>query len=145
MAGRRSRGRMGEAGLRGEHGQHEQGGTTDRQRSSLRTHAKRRPRGGVRSRTLPARARLLKGGRRNRDLRDYLRIFGLTLSVMQERASLYRVAYELAEDAAAENVRHLEVRYSPALHRRRRLSYVDIVDPVITGLADAGRVHGLST
>ena len=97
------------------------------------------------TRTLPALTRLLKAGRRTRNLRDYLRIFDLTLSVMQERASLYRVAYELAEDAAAENVRHLEVRYSPALHRRRRLSYVDIVDPVITGLADAGRVHGLST
>src|SRR5207247_7326706 len=99
---------------------------------------------------LPARqlgklTRILQAGKRTRSLADYLRIFDYTLSVMQEKDALYRVAFELAEDAAAENVRHLEVRYSPALHRRRRLSYVDIVDPVITGLADAGSVHALST
>jgi adenosine deaminase len=102
---------------------------------------------GVRlpTRKLPALTRLLQAGRRTRSLRDYLKIFDLTLKVLQEKQALYRVAYELTEDAAAENVRHLEVRYSPVLHRRRKLSYEDIVDPVIAGLADAGRVHGLST
>lgn len=89
--------------------------------------------------------RLLKAGRATRSLSDYLRIFDLTLSVLQEREALYRVAYELAEDAATENVRHLEVRYSPILHRRRHLAWEDIVDPVIAGLADAGRKHNLST
>lgn len=89
--------------------------------------------------------RLLTAGKRTRSLGDYLRIFDLTLSVMQERDALYRVAYELAEDAAAENVRHLEVRYSPILHRKRRLSWEDIIEPVISGLADAGRQHHMST
>ena len=97
------------------------------------------------TRNLPELTRRLQAGRRTRSLRDYLKIFDLTLSVLQEREALYRVARELAEDAAAENVRHLEVRYSPVLHRRRRLSYPDIVDPVIAGLADAGRRHNLST
>jgi adenosine deaminase len=89
--------------------------------------------------------RLLTAGKRTRSLGDYLRIFDLTLSVMQEREALYRVAYELAEDAAAENVRHLEVRYSPILHRKRRLSWPDIIEPVIAGLADAGRKHSMTT
>ena len=89
--------------------------------------------------------RLLTAGKRTRSLGDYLRIFDLTLSVMQERDALYRVAYELAEDAAAENIRHLEVRYSPILHRKRRLSWPDIIEPVIAGLADAGRKHNMST
>ncbi|MBI1799342.1 MAG: adenosine deaminase, partial [Candidatus Eisenbacteria bacterium] len=97
------------------------------------------------TRKLPQLTRLLEAGRRTRNLADYLKIFDITLSVMQEREALYRVAYELAEDAAAENIRHLEVRYSPILHRKRKLSFEDIVDPVIAGLADAGRRLNLST
>jgi len=88
---------------------------------------------------------LLQAGRRTRNLGDYLKIFDYTLSVMQEKEALFRVAYELAEDAAAENVRHLEVRFSPILHRRKRLPFEDIVDPVIDGLAEAGRKYNLST
>ena len=102
---------------------------------------------GVRlpERRLPQLTRLLQAGRRTRSLGDYLKIFDLTLSVLQEKHALHRVAYELAEDAAAENVRHLEVRYSPVLHRQRKLAYDDIVEPVIAGLAAAGARHGLST
>jgi adenosine deaminase len=97
------------------------------------------------TRKLSELTRLLTAGKRTRSLGDYLRIFDITLSVMQERDALYRVAYELAEDAAAENVRHLEVRYSPILHRTRKLSWADIIEPVIEGLADAGRQHNMST
>jgi adenosine deaminase len=102
---------------------------------------------GVRlpTRKLPELTRLLQAGRRTRSLADYLKIFDLTLRVLQEKQALYRVAYELAEDAAAENVLHLEVRYSPVLHRERRLAYEDIVEPVIAGLAAAGARHGIST
>jgi len=89
--------------------------------------------------------RLLQAGKRTRNLGDYLRIFDLTLSVMQQKEALYRTAYELVEDCAAENVRHLEVRYSPILHRKKRLSFEDIVDPVIAGLRDAGVKYDLST
>jgi adenosine deaminase len=89
--------------------------------------------------------RLLQAGKRTRDLGDYLQIFDYTLSVMQEKEALYRVAFELVEDAALENVRHLEVRYSPLLHRKRRLKFEDIVDPVIAGLRDAGERHRMTT
>ncbi len=89
--------------------------------------------------------RLMQAGRRTRNLGDYLKIFDITLSVMQEKDALYRIAYELVEDCAAESVRHLEVRYSPILHRKKRLSFEDIVDPVIAGLRDAGAKHDVST
>jgi len=89
--------------------------------------------------------RLLRAGKRTRNLGDYLRIFDLTLAVMQRKEALYRIAFELVEDCAAENVRHLEVRYSPILHRRKRLGWEDIVDPVIAGLRDAGARHDVST
>ncbi len=97
------------------------------------------------TRRLPELTRILQAGKRTRNLGDYLKIFDYTLSVMQERDALYRVAYELAEDAAAENVRHLEVRYSPILHQKKRLKFETIVDAVIEGLADSGRKHKLST
>jgi len=94
---------------------------------------------------LPRLTKMLRAGARTRSLGDYLKIFDITLSVLQEKEALYRVAFELVEDAAAENVRHLEVRYSPILHRKRRLSLEEIVDPVIAGLADAGRRFGTTT
>src|SRR5262245_42271688 len=73
------------------------------------------------TRNLAELTRLLQAGKRTRNLGDYLEIFDLTLSVLQERDALTRVAYELVEDAAAENVRHLEVRFSPILHRKQKL------------------------
>jgi len=94
---------------------------------------------------LPKLTRLMQAGKRTRNLGDYLRIFDLTLAVMQQKEALYRTAYELVEDCAAENVRHLEVRYSPILHRKKRLPFEDIVDPVIAGLRDAGAKHDMST
>ena len=102
---------------------------------------------GVRlpTRKLPALTRLLQAGKRTRNLGDYLKIFDLTLSVLQEKAALQRIAYELAEDAAGENVKHLEVRFAPVLHRQRGLAYHDIVDPVVAGLAAAGAKYGLTT
>ena len=97
------------------------------------------------SRNLAKLTELLEAGPRTRSLADYLKIFDLTLSVLQHRDALYRVASELVEDAAVENVRHLEVRYSPILHQQRKLSFEDIVDPVIQGLADAGRRLNVTT
>ena len=87
----------------------------------------------------------MQAGKRTRNLGDYLKIFDLTLSVLQQKEALYRTAYELVEDCAEENVRHLEVRYSPILHRKKRLPFPDIVDPVIAGLRDAGAKYNVST
>lgn len=76
-----------------------------------------------------------------RNLLDYLARFDTTLAVMQTAESLERIAYELAEDAARENVRYLEVRYCPALHTRDRLSLTDAVDAPLRGLRAAERDH----
>src|SRR5687767_13202095 len=53
-----------------------------------------------------------------RNLVDYLSRFEITLSVMQTGDALERIAYELAEDLAKENVRYAEIRYSPILNIR---------------------------
>jgi adenosine deaminase len=76
-------------------------------------------------------------------LDDYLKAFDLTLSVMQTEEALYRTAYELAEDCARENVRYLEVRYSPMLHTQRGLKLAQIVEAVIQGLRAGEREFGV--
>ena len=64
---------------------------------------------------------LLYAGEKCASLEDYLKAFDITLSVMQTEAALERTAFELAEDAWKENVRYLEVRYSPLLHTREEI------------------------
>src|SRR5215831_5600237 len=73
------------------------------------------------------------------DLEDYLTAFDVTLSVLQDGEALFRVAYELGIDAAAENVRYLEVRYSPALHQRKGLKMTTVIDAVLEGMRKAKR------
>ena len=90
-------------------------------------------------------AKKLTAGPRVRSLGDYLKIFDITLSVLQEPEALERVAYELAEDCAAENVRHMEVRYSPILHQKKGLKLPAIVEPVLAGLKRAERSFHMST
>src|SRR5881227_305724 len=68
---------------------------------------------------------------------EYLKAFDVTLRVMQTADSLTRIAYELAEDAAKENVRYMEVRYSPMLHTRRGLKLTTVVEAVLEGLRAA--------
>jgi adenosine deaminase len=79
------------------------------------------------------------------NLEEYLVAFDVTLSVLQTEEALYRAAYELALDAAAENVRYLEVRYSPALHQQKGLSMTAIVDAVLEGLRDAKHEVGIKS
>src|ERR1043166_9384970 len=72
-----------------------------------------------------------------------LRAFDLTLSVMQAEDALERTAYELAEDAWRENVRYIEVRYSPLLHIRQGLRPAQVVEAVRRGLRMAKREFGI--
>jgi adenosine deaminase len=77
-------------------------------------------------------------GENTGSLERYLEAFDVTLRVLQTEEALYRVAYELAEDAAAENVRYMEVRYSPMLHTRGGLRLTQVVEAVLRGLRDSG-------
>jgi adenosine deaminase len=78
-------------------------------------------------------------------LTDYLQAFDITCAVLQTEEALERAAFELAEDAAAENVLHLEVRYAPVLHTRQGLSMSRIVEAVLAGLHRAERTYDIST
>lgn len=87
----------------------------------------------------------LEVGDKAKDLADYLKGFAVTLSVMQEAKAIERIAFELAEDSAKENVRYLEVRFSPILHINKGLRLPEIVDAVIRGLARAESKYNIKT
>jgi adenosine deaminase len=76
-----------------------------------------------------------------RDLVGYLARFDVTTAVMQTPEALERIAFELLEDAAAENVWYMEVRYAPILSTKRGLSPRQVVDAVHRGLARGQREH----
>jgi adenosine deaminase len=76
---------------------------------------------------------------------EYLKAFDVTLRVMQHEEALFRSAYELAEDAARENVRYMEVRYSPMLHTRLGLKLTSVVEAVLAGLRAAHDTLGIES
>lgn len=78
-------------------------------------------------------------------LEEYLGAFDITCSVLQDFESLRRAAFELAEDAATENVKYMEVRFCPLLHTNEGLSLEKIVKAVLIGLADAERQYDIIT
>ncbi len=89
--------------------------------------------------------KLIGPGKIHKSLDDYLKGFDITLKVLQTRESLYRAAYELAQDCALENVGYIEVRYSPVLHTQKGLSATVIVESVVEGLKDAQKDFGINS
>jgi adenosine deaminase len=77
-----------------------------------------------------------------RDLEEYLQRFSITLSVMQRADALERIAAELIEDAAADGVRYIEIRYAPVLCTREGLSLRDAVEAPLRGIARASASTG---
>lgn len=69
-----------------------------------------------------------------RGLEGYLACFAHTVAVMQTRAALERVAFECAEDLAADGVIYAEVRFAPELHTEGGLSMADATEAVLDGL-----------
>ena len=78
-----------------------------------------------------------------RHLEDYLTRFDITLAVMQSARAIERISYELGEDAAADGVRYIEVRFAPVLNQRLGLSLDQAVDAAVRGLARAETAFGI--
>jgi adenosine deaminase len=70
-------------------------------------------------------------------LEDYLKTFEITTHLMQDATTLERAAYELCQDAAAENVMYIEIRFAPLLHTELGLKPRDVVSAVLSGLQRA--------
>ena len=83
--------------------------------------------------------------REGRDLVDYLARFDITLALMQTPDAIERIAYELAEDCALENIRYTEIRFCPALNTRGGLSHAEVVEAALRGLRRAEADHEITT
>lgn len=76
-------------------------------------------------------------------LDTYLKRFELPISIMQTKEALTRVTYELMEDASAENVKYIEIRFAPQLHTQKGLSLEEIIESVVLGIRKAEFVHDI--
>jgi adenosine deaminase len=75
------------------------------------------------------------------DQAELLHAFELPIALMQDAEALERIAFELVEAKAADNVRYLEIRWGPLLHTRGGLSLEDGIAAVCAG-ANAGAKGG---
>lgn len=66
-------------------------------------------------------------------LEEFLEAFRITVALLQTPEALERAAWELCQDAAAEGVVYLEIRFAPLLHLRRGLLPEEVVEAVLAG------------
>ena len=73
-----------------------------------------------------------RGAKRN-DLVLYLETFAHTVGVMQHKEAIERVAYECAQDLAADGVVYAEVRMAPELCLEAGLTLQEVIDAILAG------------
>lgn len=74
-----------------------------------------------------------------------LNAFSNTLSVMQTKYALSRIAYEICEDQKNRGVDYAEIRYCPFLHQQNKLLIEEIVSAVNRGLKQGENDFGIKT
>ena len=72
-----------------------------------------------------------------RSVNEYLERFAMPLSILQDKASLERVTYELICLLAKQGLAYAEIRFAPQLHMQKGLTQRDAVDAVLAGRARA--------
>ncbi len=90
----------------------------------------------------PALLAQMQAGEDCRDLLDYLKRFDFVLPYLQTTQALRQATFDLVAQAAAEQVRYLEVRFAPRLHLNRGLSPRQAVQAVCQGLAEGQKTTG---
>jgi len=76
-------------------------------------------------------------------LNEYLATFDFVLPFVQNYGAIERVAYELVQQCAEQNVQYVEVRYAPQLHRKQGLTVSDTYQAVIAGLQRGEQQYGI--
>lgn len=84
-------------------------------------------------------------GKKRGTLEEYLDRFDITLSVLQSPENLKRAAYELVEDISEENIRYIEIRYSPVLHTKLGMTPEESIEAVHEGLQEAENDFGVKS
>jgi len=78
-------------------------------------------------------------------LTEYFKPFEISLSVLQTAEALERCTYELLEDVHRENVKYIEIRFSPLLHTQNGLELTNIVESVLRGKKQAEEAFGIKS
>ncbi|WP_251860037.1 adenosine deaminase [Clostridium sp. Marseille-Q2269] len=76
-------------------------------------------------------------------LDEYLNKFFIPNEVMQTKENLKRVAFELLEDVAKDNVKYIEVRFAPILHVQKGLTIEEIIESVLEGIKEAENLYDI--
>ena len=78
-----------------------------------------------------------------KSLTDYLKTFDIIRPLLQTKEALKLAAYDVAKQAALENVIYLELRYAPELSMDQGLTAFDTLEAVLDGLEQAHEEFGI--
>lgn len=76
-------------------------------------------------------------------LEKYLERFEIPIKLMQSKENLRRIAFELMEDSAKENIKYIEIRFAPLLHTSSNLSIEEIIKSVLDGINDGEKKYDI--
>lgn len=76
-------------------------------------------------------------------LLDYLKTFDVIRPLLQTKEALRLAAYDVAKQAALENVIYLELRYAPELSMDKGLTALETLEAVLEGLERAHQEFGI--
>lgn len=76
-------------------------------------------------------------------LMDYLKTFDFVRPLLQTKEALHLAAYDVARQAAQENVIYTEIRFAPELSMDEDLSASEMVEAVLAGLKQAEEEFGI--
>lgn len=77
-------------------------------------------------------------------LSDYLKTFDIVRPLLQTKEALQIAAYDLAKEAASENVIYMEIRFAPELSMDKGLTALETVEAVLAGLNEAKKDFGIT-
>jgi adenosine deaminase len=75
------------------------------------------------------------------NLIEYLEKFDLPLKCLQTEKALKLAAIDLLKNAAAENIRYIEVRFAPMSHVARGLSCKKVIESVLEGIKEGQKQY----
>ena len=78
------------------------------------------------------------------NLDDYLKCFDEILKVMQTAESLSSAVHDVAQQAEADGVRYIELRFAPLLHTKQGLTVEDVFGAVCEGVAHAEATYDIT-
>lgn len=90
-------------------------------------------------------ASLLVNDENCQSLKEYFIPFEISLSVLQTEEALSQSTFELLEDVHKENVKYLEIRFSPMLHTAKGLSLKKVMEAVLSGKKQAEKAFGIKS